>query len=65
MGDEATPARREQSGQGHELSPWPLRLLVWAILIVLALAAIRVIDEHAMTRQTHLERPTPTAISQP
>jgi hypothetical protein len=31
-----------------QLSPWPVRVAVWLVLAVLALAAIWLIDRHAM-----------------
>ena len=40
-----------------ELSPWPVRLLVYVILVVVALLAIRVIDDHAMSKQAALQSP--------
>lgn len=30
------------------MSPWPVRLLVYAVLVVIAFAAIGVIDHHVM-----------------
>jgi hypothetical protein len=42
----ATRGRADTAG----LLPWPLRLLVFAALVVLALVAIRVIDHHATQR---------------
>jgi hypothetical protein len=38
------------------LSPWPVRLLAFAVLIVIAIASISLIDERAMQRQMQLER---------
>ena len=32
----------------HQLSPWPIRLIVYAVLFVIAVLAIRIIDRHAM-----------------
>ncbi len=36
----------------HDLLPRPLRLLAFAVLIVIALFAIRLIDRHVMARMT-------------
>ena len=44
-----------QPAQAAALSPWPVRLLVYAIFIVIALAAIHVIDGHAMARQAQIQ----------
>ncbi len=43
-----------------DLSPWPVRLLVYVILVVVALLAIRVIDSHAMSKQGQAPRPAPS-----
>ncbi len=37
------------------LSPWPVRLVVYAIFLAIALAAIHVIDCHAMQRQAQIQ----------
>lgn len=40
--------REASSGKGAGLSPWPVRVAAWVVLGLLALAAIWVIDRHAM-----------------
>ncbi len=50
------------------LSPWPIRLIVFAVLVALALVAIRVIDGHAMVRQRELgltDRSASTSTTEP
>ena len=54
----------DQAGQIQDeqikASPWPVRLIVYAVLIVIALSAIEVIDYH-VTHQTAQHQSTQTA----
>ena len=49
-------------GQLHKLAPWPVRVLVFAAMIVAALLAIRVIDSHVMARARRSVKPHPAHI---
>lgn len=56
MHDPTTPTYRNQHDQDNRLSPLPVRLLAWTILISLALATSSLIDEHAMNQPSQLEQ---------
>lgn len=50
---------------GHALSPWPIRLLVYLMLILIALASIWLIDRRAMPRLAQLQGQSPIEAKQP
>jgi hypothetical protein len=47
----------------NKLSPWPIRLSVYAALVVVAIAAIRLIDVRAMTLQREFEQERQTLLN--
>ena len=51
---------RQVQDEQNKASPWPVRLIVYAVLIAIALLAIEVIDYH-VTHQTAQHQSTQTA----
>ncbi|MCC7146793.1 MAG: hypothetical protein IT443_10130 [Phycisphaeraceae bacterium] len=45
------------------LSPWPIRLAVFIALILIAFAAIRLIDRHVMARHQPVITSSPPSVS--
>lgn len=45
------PTGHDNSGAARSTSPWWVRLVVYTVLVVIALLAIRVIDAHVMATQ--------------
>jgi hypothetical protein len=58
--------REQERGQGRErgLSPWPVRAVVFAVMVVVALAAIWLIDRRAMIRMHEMDEQSTVMVSE-